>query len=61
MSEEEEKALKYFYLKSKKQLKSVKIKGLAYKSCFQFVKTIKGMASKLNQIHDLEEVLSYED
>lgn len=61
MSEDEEKSLKYFYLKAKKQMKNQKIKGLVYKSCFQFVKTIKDMSYKLDQISDLEEVLNYED
>lgn len=61
MTEDEEKALKYFYLSSKKSLNDPNVKGLAYKSCFQFVKTIKDLSSKLNQIQNLEEVLSYED
>lgn len=61
MTEEEEKALKYFYLSSKKALKDPMVKGLAYKSCFQFVKTVKDLSNNLTKIHNLEEVLQYED
>lgn len=61
MTEEEEKALKYFYLSSKKSLKDPTVKGLAYKSCYQFVKTIKDLSNNLNKIYNLEEVLAYED
>lgn len=61
MTIEEEKALKYFYNSSKKALKDVNVKGLARKSCFQFVTTIKDLSRKLEKINNLKEVLNYED
>lgn len=61
MSDNELVALKYFYLSAKKQLKNPNVKGMARKSCFELVKTIKNLASNLSKINDLEEVLYYED
>lgn len=61
MTIEEEKALKYFYNSSRKSLKDLNVKGLARKSCFQFVRSIKDLSNNLSKIKDLEEVLNYED
>lgn len=59
MSENVEKALKYYFLKMKQCLDTGQFKGLKRKSCLDFIRLIEDLSTKLDKIVDLEEVLSY--
>lgn len=59
MSENEQKALLYYYLKLKKTIDTGQLRGLKLKSCMDFVRLIQDLSTKLDSIVDLEEVLSY--
>lgn len=59
MSENEEKALMYYFLKMKQSVDTGQFKGLKLKSCCDFIRLINDLSTKLDNIVDLEEVLSY--
>ena len=59
MNENEQKALNYYYLKMKKSISDGSLRGLKLKSCMSFVDLISSLSHDLNNIVDLEEVLSY--